>query len=158
MAPSRRRILRTACMAWMNSLARRGSIKYSTVTNTGPGGRLFDSGRSGTLCRCDSDNQSPRQDFRIGPSFSHVVEMLLGSAMRVRDLLSLNRADIDFENREARIIGKRNKQRTVFFTERALGWIRRYLDRQIDENPALFVCQNGLSRLKQPDLWRPFAH
>jgi integrase/recombinase XerD len=93
-----------------------------------------------------------------GLRFRALVEALLGSAMRVGELLSLNRVDVDFENREARIIGKGNKQRTVFFTERALVWIRRYLDIRTDPDPALFVCQNGQSRLKQPDLWRPFAH
>src|ERR1700681_4035491 len=89
-----------------------------------------------------------------GLRFRALVEMLLGSAMRIGELLSLNRADIDFENREARIIGKGNKQRTVFFTVRALVWMRRYLDIRTDHHPALFVCQNGQSRLKQPDLWR----
>ena len=93
-----------------------------------------------------------------GLRFRAFVEALLGSAMRVGELLSLNRADIDFENREARIIGKGNKQRTAFFTERALVWIRRYLEIRTDQDPALFVCQNAPSRLKQPDLWRPFAH
>jgi integrase/recombinase XerD len=93
-----------------------------------------------------------------GLRFRALVEALLGSAMRVGELLSLNRVDVDFENREARIIGKGNKQRTVFFTERALAWIRRYLDIRTDQDPALFVCQNGQSRLKQPDLWRSFVH
>lgn len=92
-----------------------------------------------------------------GLRFRALVEALLGSAMRVGELLSLNRVDIDFDDCEARIIGKGNKQRTVFFTERALAWIRRYLDARTDEHPALFVCQNGQSRLKQPDLWRPFV-
>ena len=92
-----------------------------------------------------------------GLRFRVLVEALLGSAMRVGELLSLNRIDVDFNHREARIIGKGNKERTVFFTDRALGWIRRYLDIRTDENPALFVCQNGQSRLKQSDIWRPFV-
>jgi len=91
-----------------------------------------------------------------GLRFRALVETLLGSAMRVGELLSLNRIDVDFENREARIIGKGNKQRTVFFTERALAWIQRYLNARTDDHLALFVRQDGLSRLKQPDLWRPF--
>jgi len=35
-----------------------------------------------------------------------VVEALLGTAMRISELLSLNRDSIDFERREARIIGR----------------------------------------------------
>jgi len=85
-----------------------------------------------------------------------VVEALLGSAMRISELLSLNRDSIDFKRREARIIGKGNKQRTVFFTDRALTWIKRYLDSRSDDCAALFVCQNGQDRLKRDDLWRYF--
>src|SRR6267154_3594932 len=71
-----------------------------------------------------------------------VVEALLGTAMRISELLSLNRDSIDFERREARIIGKGNKERTAFFTERSLSWIRLYLESRSDDCPALFVCQN----------------
>ncbi len=83
--------------------------------------------------------------------------MLLGSAMRIGELLSLDRDQIDFVNREARIIGKGNKERTVFFTARALDWLTKYLQMRTDSHPALFVRQDGKFRLKQTDVWRPFA-
>jgi integrase/recombinase XerD len=92
-----------------------------------------------------------------GLRFRTLVEALLGSAMRIGEVLSVNRTDIDFERREARIIGKGNKQRTVFFTARALEWIKRYLDARTDTDPALFVSLDGQSRLSQPDIWRPFT-
>jgi len=95
--------------------------------------------------------------YLAGLRFRALVETLLGSAMRIGEVLSLDRIDIDFERREARIIGKGNKQRTAFFTDRALDWIKRYLEVRTDDCPALFACQDGLSRLKQPDLWRPFG-
>jgi site-specific recombinase XerD len=79
--------------------------------------------------------------FEAGVRFRALVEVLLGSAMRISEVLSLNRTDVDFETREARVIGKGNKQRTVFFTDRALGWIRRYLEIRHDTHPALFVTQ-----------------
>ena len=85
-----------------------------------------------------------------------VVEALLGTAMRISELLSLDRDGIDFEKREARIIGKGGKERTVFFSERSLVWIRRYLESRSDDCPALFVCQNGRDRLRRDDLWRYF--
>jgi len=86
-----------------------------------------------------------------------VVEALLGTAMRISELLSLNRDSIDFERREAKIIGKGNKERTVFFSDRSLHWIRLYLESRSDDCPALFVCQNGHDRLRRDDLWRYFA-
>jgi integrase/recombinase XerD len=85
-----------------------------------------------------------------------IVETLLGSAMRISEALSLNGDGIDWKRREARIIGKGNKERTVFFTDRALRWIKRYLESRSDDCPALFVCQNGRTRLKRDDLWRYF--
>ena len=85
-----------------------------------------------------------------------IVETLLGSAMRISEALSLNCDSIDFERREAKIIGKGNKERTVFFTDRALRWIKRYLESRSDDCPALFVCRNGRTRLKRDDLWRYF--
>lgn len=85
-----------------------------------------------------------------------VVEALLGTAMRISELLSLDRDSIDFEKKEARIIGKGGKERTVFFSDRSLTWIRRYLESRSDDCPALFVCQNGKDRLRRGDLWRYF--
>jgi site-specific recombinase XerD len=93
---------------------------------------------------------------RPGLRFRALVEALLGSAMRISELLGLDRADVDFESREAKIIGKGNKERTAFFTERASAWLKRYLEIRKDQHPALFVCEDGQGRLKRTDVWRPF--
>lgn len=85
-----------------------------------------------------------------------VVETLLGSAMRISEALSLDRGSIDFERCEARVIGKGNKERVVFFTDRSLRWIRTYLDSREDDAKPLFVCQNNRDRLRRDDLWRYF--
>jgi site-specific recombinase XerD len=90
-----------------------------------------------------------------GLRFRALVEALLGSAMRIGELLSLNRTDIDFKHKDARVIGKGNKERTVFFTDRALYWLGRYLEIRTDDLPPLFLSQNG-TRLSRTDIWRPF--
>lgn len=92
-----------------------------------------------------------------GLRFRVLVEVLLGSAMRISEVLSLDRARIDFENAEAKIVGKGRKERTAFFTDRALGWVRQYLEVRNDSHPALFVTTDGERRLKRPDIWRPFV-
>ena len=97
------------------------------------------------------------QPLEAGFRFRALAEALLGSAMRIGELLSLDREEIDVQNREARVIGKGNKQRTVFFTDRALSWISRYLAMRTDSHPALFSTQGGRSRLSRDDIWRPFA-
>jgi integrase/recombinase XerD len=92
-----------------------------------------------------------------GLRFRALVEVLLGTAMRIGEVLSLNRADIDFERKEARVIGKGNKERVVFFTDRSLFWLRQYLETRSDDEPALFANQRGSGRLHRTDIWRPFT-
>jgi integrase/recombinase XerD len=81
----------------------------------------------------------PRHPHLAGYCYRALVETLLGSGMRISEALSLNRDSIDFEAREAVIIGKGNRQRPVFFTARALEWVSRYLDLRADSDRALFV-------------------
>jgi integrase/recombinase XerD len=100
-----------------------------------------------------NQDESP---FEAGIRFRTLVEILLGTAMRISEALSLNRQDIDWVNREAMVIGKGNKERTIFFTDRSLLWLKRYLDLRHDAHTALFVTQGGRSRLSRTDVWRPF--
>jgi integrase/recombinase XerD len=96
--------------------------------------------------------------FLTGVRFRALVEVILGTAMRIGEVLALDRDQIDFKEREARIVGKGGKQRTVFFTERSLDWLQRYLDVRKDQTKALFACQNGRDRLKRADIWRSFEY
>jgi integrase/recombinase XerD len=92
-----------------------------------------------------------------GVRFRALVEVLLGTAMRIGEALSLNRDQIDYQNREARIIGKGNKERVVFFTARALEWVQRYLSLRTDSETPVFLSQGTLTRLNRADIWRPFT-
>jgi len=85
-----------------------------------------------------------------------LVEVLLGTGMRISEALSLNRQDIDWERKEAKIIGKGNKQRRVFFTDRSLYWIQRYLKLRQDSHEAIFITRYPFHRLKREDVWRFF--
>lgn len=80
----------------------------------------------------------------------------MGSGMRLSEALSLNIEDINFEEREAIIIGKGDKQRSVFFSTRAIWWIKKYLAARTDNCEALLVTHPGHTRLKRNDLWRYF--
>lgn len=95
--------------------------------------------------------------YMRGLRFRTLVEVLLGTAMRISEVLSLDRENIDFKTAEAKIVGKGGKERVVFFTERALRWIRTYLDARSDDSAALFVTEDGLRRLGRPDVWKPFT-
>jgi site-specific recombinase XerD len=71
--------------------------------------------------------------------FRALVEVLLGTGARISEILALDRSDINMEHREAKIVGKGNKQRTLFFTDRALEWLGRYLSKRRDDERPLFV-------------------
>lgn len=86
-----------------------------------------------------------------------LVQVLFTSGMRISEALGISRSDIDWETREALIIGKGNKQRRVYFSETALGWVQEYLRYRHDQNSALFVT-NGEEpqRLQAQGTWRRF--
>ena len=71
-----------------------------------------------------------------------LVEVLLGTAMRISEALSLKRSSINFETGETTIIGKGNKERVVFFSPRALGWVKEYLSRRTDKKDILFLSSD----------------
>lgn len=83
-----------------------------------------------------------------GYRFRALCETLAATAMRLSEALSLNRDSINFDKHLAQIIGKGNKQRTVFFSSRALQWITKYLDLRTDKGEALFANLHG-SRLRR---------
>ena len=87
-----------------------------------------------------------------------LCQLLLSTGMRISEALSLNCKDIDFEKAEAIIIGKGDKQRTIYFTEECLKWIRLYLSKRRDDQPALFITSGRPRRLKRYDLSKTFSY
>src|SRR5438046_4256320 len=75
--------------------------------------------------------------------FRALVETLAATGMRISEALSLDIDSVDLSKGEAVVIGKGNKQRTEFFTERALTWINRYLALRNDTNQPLFTGRTG---------------
>ena len=68
-----------------------------------------------------------------------MIDLLSSSGMRVGELVTLNREDINFNERECVVIGKGNKERLVYFDARTKIHLQNYLEGRTDENPALFV-------------------
>jgi len=72
-----------------------------------------------------------------------ILESLFSTGLRVAELAALNRdqfANIkDKKDFELSIVGKGNYPRTVYFSERALSWLKKYLDTRKDKEKALFI-------------------
>lgn len=68
-----------------------------------------------------------------------IIDLLASSGMRVGELVTLNREDINFAERECVVFGKGSKERLVYFDARTKIHLQNYLDSREDDNPALFV-------------------
>ena len=68
-----------------------------------------------------------------------IIDLLSSTGMRVGELVKLNRADVNFNERECIVFGKGNKERVVYFNARAKIHLLQYLKSRKDKNPALFV-------------------
>ena len=68
-----------------------------------------------------------------------IIDMLNSTGMRVGELVNLDIADIDFEERECVVLGKGDKERIVYFDARTKLHLKKYLNTRTDKNPALFV-------------------
>lgn len=68
-----------------------------------------------------------------------LLEFLYASGCRVSEVVRLNRSDINFLTRDAVVLGKGNKERTIYLTPVALMHLTDYLNTRTDSNPCLFA-------------------
>ncbi len=76
-----------------------------------------------------------------------ILESLFSTGLRIAELVSLNRDQIRIiplaKDLEIGIVGKGNRPRTVYFSERAIYWLDKYLKTRKDNDKALFVNYQG---------------
>lgn len=72
-----------------------------------------------------------------------IIDLLASTGMRIGELTNLNRSDINFEERECVVLGKGNKERTVYFDARTKRHLIQYLQSRKDDEEALFCHLNG---------------
>ena len=68
-----------------------------------------------------------------------IIDMLASTGMRIGEMVLLNKADINFNERECDVFGKGDKERVVYFDARTKIHLQNYIDSRIDDDPALFV-------------------
>lgn len=68
-----------------------------------------------------------------------LLEFLYSTAARVSEVASLNRADIDFQEKQCLVLGKGGKERMLYLNATAVYHLKKYLEERTDDNPALFV-------------------
>ncbi len=72
-----------------------------------------------------------------------MMETLFSTGLRVSELVSLNKTTINLESREFGVVGKGRKVRVVFLSDRAAGWIDRYLRERSDHYHPVFIRHGG---------------
>ncbi|MFC1751526.1 site-specific tyrosine recombinase/integron integrase [Patescibacteria group bacterium] len=88
-----------------------------------------------------------------------ILEMLFSTGLRISEMCSLNRDDIDFKKQEFPIRGKGEKIRLVFLSDKAKNSIKNYIDKRVDIEEALFVnLKENPGRLTPRSIERIIKH
>lgn len=77
-----------------------------------------------------------------------ILETFFSTGMRIAELVNLNHEQFDSiwdkSDFELGIIGKGGRPRTVYFSERALEWLKKYLKTRGDKQKALFIDRKSV--------------
>jgi site-specific recombinase XerD len=85
----------------------------------------------------------PKISTKIGLRDKAILETLFSTGLRVSELVGLDRDEINLKTREVGVIGKGQKGRVVFLSDRAVKWLDRYLAARDDHYDPLFIRYSG---------------
>jgi integrase/recombinase XerD len=99
----------------------------------------------------------------VGIRDSSLFELIYSAGLRVSEAVGINIRDIDLKGGTAKVRGKGNKERLVFFGQEAVTRLERYLQDsrpklagKADKSPALFIGRSG-KRLSRKSIWQNYA-
>lgn len=72
-----------------------------------------------------------------------ILEVLFSTGLRVSELVSLNRDEVNIENGEFSVLGKGGKRRVVFLSKQAKDWLNEYISKRNDPYRPLFIRYSG---------------
>lgn len=82
---------------------------------------------------------APDTEKRDGKRDKAILELFFSTGLRLAELRSLNRKDLNFQTREISVRGKRGKIRVVFLSDLSVQSLREYLDSRTDHLVPLFI-------------------
>jgi site-specific recombinase XerD len=91
------------------------------------------------LERVESLLAQPLLSSKTGLRDKALLEVLFSTGLRVSELVSLNRDQIDLDSREFGVIGKGRRPRVVFLSARAADWLSRWLASREDNWRPVFI-------------------
>ena len=75
-----------------------------------------------------------------------IIDFLSSTGCRISEMTQLNRDDVDYINAECKVLGKGDKERTVYLSQVACMTLKNYLKTRNDMFPALFIGK-GTNRI-----------
>ena len=109
--------------------------------------------------------QVPDTTKTIGLRDRAILETLFSTGLRIAELVALNKEQVTIKEKvsdlELVIVGKGNRTRPVYISQRAYFWLDKYLRSRADNERALFVNYGGrnpLSRLSARSIERSVKH
>lgn len=72
-----------------------------------------------------------------------ILEVLFSTGLRVAELVSLNRAQVDIKRGEFSVLGKGGHRRVVFLSKNAVYWLQKYLQGREDDWQPIFIRYTG---------------
>ena len=85
----------------------------------------------------------PQLSSKSGLRDKALLEVLFSTGLRVSELVSLNRDQIDTERQEFGVIGKGRRPRVVFLSDQAKTWLERWLNSREDNWRPVFIRFSG---------------
>lgn len=82
---------------------------------------------------------APNTEERGGKRDKAILQMFFSTGLRLAELRSLNRKDLNFKTREISVRGKRSKIRVVFLSDEAVAALEDYLTTRLDHLLPLFI-------------------
>lgn len=80
---------------------------------------------------------------RLGIRNLAIFELLISSGIRISELIGLKKENMDFDECKAIVLGKGNKERIVYFSERAKTAILKYYTTRDDDVPYVFATRES---------------
>jgi len=85
-----------------------------------------------------------KQNCRYSARNNAIISLFLSTGLRISELISIKMQDINFTNNSIKIIGKGNKERTVYFSNNCKSILNNYIatkskDKTININEPLFL-------------------
>ncbi|KKP37907.1 MAG: Tyrosine recombinase XerC [Candidatus Peregrinibacteria bacterium GW2011_GWA2_33_10] len=80
-----------------------------------------------------------------------LIEVLYSTGLRVSELVSLNRSQINLKTKEFTVRGKGRKNRLVFLSSRSISYLQDYLDTREDNYEPLFINYSRKKRHFPPN-------